>query len=72
MRPVSRTEQLIRSVILLAASGIFSLIAYFAGVYSLSDQRWTYGCIVLIVGMAAIVSRLGSKWIVRNYVQPKA
>ena len=72
MRPVSRTEQLIRSVILLAASGIFSLIAYFAGVYSLADQRWTYGCIVLIVGMAAIVSRLGSKWIVRNYVQPKA
>ena len=72
MRPVSRTEQLIRSVILLVASGIFSLIAYFAGVYNLPDQRWTYGAIVLIVALAAIVSRRGSKWIVRNYVQPKA
>ena len=70
MRPVGRSEQLIRSVILLVASGVFSVIAYLAGVYNLPDQRWTYASIVLIVA-AAIVSRLGSKWIVRNFVQPK-
>ena len=71
MRPVHRTEQLIRSVILLVSCGVFSLIAYFAGVYNLPDQRWTYACIVLIVGAAAIVSRLGAKWIARNFIQPK-
>jgi hypothetical protein len=71
MRAVGRTEQLIRSVILLVASGVFSVIAYLAGVYNLPDQRWTYASIVLIVAAAAIVSRLGSKWIVRNFVQPK-
>ena len=71
MRAVGRTEQLIRSVILLVASGIFSGIAYLAGAYNLPDQRWTYASIVLIVAAAAIVSRLGSKWLVRNFVQPK-
>ena len=71
MRAVGRTEQLIRSVILLVASGVFSVIASLAGVYNLPDQRWTYASIVLIVAAAAIVSRLGSKWIVRNFVQPK-
>ena len=71
MRRVGRSEQLIRSVILLVASGVFSGIAYLAGVYNLPDQRWTYAGIVLIVAAAAIVSRMGSKWIVRNFVQPK-
>jgi hypothetical protein len=71
MRPVGRTEQLIRSVVLLVSCGVFSLIAYLAGVYNLPDQRWTYACIVLIVGAAAIVSRLGTKWIVRRFVQQK-
>ena len=71
MRRVGRSEQLIRSVILLVASGVFSGIAYLAGVYNLSDQRWTYAGIVLIVAAAAIVSRMGSKWIVRNFIQPK-
>lgn len=72
MRSVSRTEQLIRSVVLLVCSGIFSLIAYLAGVYNLPDQRWTYGCIVLIVAVAALISRLGTKWIVRHFLQAKA
>ncbi len=71
MRRVGRSEQLIRSVILLVASGVFSGIAYLAGVYNLPDQRWTYAGIVLIVAAAAIVSRMGSKWIVRNFIQPK-
>lgn len=71
MRPVSRTEQLIRSVVLLAACAVFSLIAYFAGAYNLADQRWTYACIVVIVAAAALVSRLGAKWIVRRFVQPR-
>jgi len=69
MRSVSRTEQLIRSLILLAACAVFSLTAYLAGVYSLPDQRWTYGCILAIVAAAALVSRLGTKWIMRRLVR---
>ncbi len=72
MRPVSRTEQLIRSVVLLVSCAVFSLIAYLAGAYNLADQRWTYACIVAIVAAAALISRLGAKWIVRRFVQPKA
>jgi uncharacterized membrane protein YfcA len=66
MRPVSRTEQLIRSLILLAACALFSITAWLAGVYSLADQRWTYACIVGIVAAAALVSRLGTRWIMRR------
>jgi hypothetical protein len=72
MRSVGRTEQLIRSLVLLAACAVFSLIAYLAGAYSLADQRYTYACIVAIVAAAAVISRLGAKWIVRRFVQPRA
>ena len=72
MRPVSRTEQLIRSLILLAACALFSITAWLAGVYNLADQRWTYACIVGIVA-AAVVSRLGTRWIMRRFLgaQPR-
>ena len=65
MRTVTRTEQLIRSFVLLVACATFSLIAYLAGVYDLPDQRWTYAGLVAIVACAAVVSRLGTKWIMR-------
>jgi uncharacterized membrane protein YcjF (UPF0283 family) len=72
MRPVSRKEQLIRSLVLLVSCAVFSVVAYFAGAYNLADQRYTYVCIVAIVGVAALVSRLGTKWIMRRFVQPSA
>jgi hypothetical protein len=72
MRPVSRTEQLIRSLVLLVSCAVFSLVAYLAGAYNLADQSYTYVCIVVIVGAAAVVSRLGTKWIMRRFVQPRA
>jgi hypothetical protein len=72
MRPVSRTEQLVRSLVLLLACAVFSLVAYLAGAYNLADQRYTYVCIVAIVGAAAVVSRLGTKWIMRRFVPSRA
>jgi hypothetical protein len=68
MRPVSRTEQLVRSLILLAACALFSATAYLAGVYNLADQRWTYACVVGIVAAAALVSRFGTRWILRRFI----
>ena len=66
MRNVRRTEQLIRSIILLSCCALLSSIAWLAGAYSLPDQRWTYACIVGIVAAAALVSRLGTRWIMRR------
>ena len=66
MRPIRQTEQLIRSVILLITSALLSVIAYFTGAFQLPDPTWSYGCVVLIVGIAAVVSRLGAKYIVRR------
>ncbi len=71
MRPIRQTEQLVRSVILLLASALFSLIAYFAGAFNLADQRWTYACIVAVVAAAAIVSRLGAKWVMQRLAQSR-
>jgi len=62
MRPVSRTEQLIRSLILLAACAVFSLVAYWAGAPTTWRTRngpmpaWPG-----VVAAAALVSRLGTK-----------
>jgi hypothetical protein len=66
MRPVRRTEQLIRSLVLLSACALFSSIAYLAGAYNFADQRWTYACIAGVVIAAALVSRLGTRWIMRR------
>ena len=66
MRPVSRTEQLVRSLILLVSCALFSLIAYLAGAYNFADQRWTYLCMAGVVAAAAVVSRLGTRWIMRR------
>jgi uncharacterized membrane protein YfcA len=72
MRPVRQTEQLIRSVILLATSALLSVIAYFAGVFRLPDQNWTYGFILAIVASAALVSRVGAKWVMRRLAERQA
>jgi uncharacterized membrane protein YfcA len=69
MRPIRQTEQLIRSVILLATSALLSVIAYFAGVFALPNQNWTYGCVVAIVVVAALVSRLGAKWVTQRLIE---
>jgi hypothetical protein len=63
MRPIRRTEQLIRSVVLLSACALFSSIAYLAGAYNFTDQKWTIACIAGVVIAALLVSRLGTKWI---------
>jgi uncharacterized membrane protein YfcA len=66
MRPVRRTEQLVRSVILLSACALFSSIAYLAGAYNFTDQKWTIACVAGVVIAAVIVSRLGAKLVMRR------
>jgi hypothetical protein len=66
MLPASRKERLFRGIILLTASVLFSCIAWLAGAYDFANQNWTYLCILGIVAAAAIVSRFGAKWLVRN------
>ena len=60
-----RTERLIRSLLLLAASLVFSLIAWAAGAYQLQDPVWVYGTIGGIVVAAILVSRLGARRLTR-------
>ena len=69
MRSVRRTEQLIRSIILLCSCALLSAIAWLAGAYNLADQRWTYACIVGVVLVSAAISRFGAKWLVRRMAQ---
>jgi hypothetical protein len=66
MRPVRQTEQFVRSLILLTASAVFSVVAYFAGLFSLPNQNLSYACIVVVVVAAAIISRVGAKWVMRR------
>ena len=72
MRSVHRTEQLVRSIILLSSCALLSSIAWLAGAYSLADQRWTYACIVGVVLVSAAVSRFGAKWLVRRIAERQA
>jgi uncharacterized membrane protein YfcA len=66
MRSIRQKEQFIRSLILLGTSVLLSCIAYFAGLFRLPDQNWTYGVVIAIVAIAALVSRLGAKWVARR------
>jgi hypothetical protein len=65
----SRTERLVRSLLLLAASLVFSLIAWAAGAYQLQDPVWVYGLIGGIVVAALLVSRFGAKLIMRRIAE---
>ncbi len=62
----SRTERLIRSFLLLAASLIFSLIAWAAGLYQLTDPVWIYGLIGGVIVAALLVSRFGARLVMRR------
>jgi hypothetical protein len=63
------TERLIRSVLLLACSALFSLIAWQAGAYEMENQNLLFGVIGGIIVAAILVSRFGAKWVTRRLAQ---
>jgi hypothetical protein len=65
----SRTERLVRSLLLLVASLVFSLIAWGAGAYQLQDPVWIYGLIGGIIVAAILVSRFGARLIMRGVAE---
>ena len=63
---VGNTERLVRSVLLLACSALFSVIAWQAGAYELQNQNLLFGVIGGIIIAAIVVSRFGAKWVTRQ------
>jgi hypothetical protein len=61
-----RTERLVRSLLLLAASALFSALAWAAGLYRLQDPVWLYGMIGGVIVAALLVSRFGARLVMRR------
>jgi hypothetical protein len=61
-----RQERLIRALLLLAASVLFSTIAWALGLYRLQDGFWLYGMIGGVIVLALLTSRIGAKLIIRR------
>jgi uncharacterized YccA/Bax inhibitor family protein len=59
-------ERLVRALLLLLASAVFSLIAWLAGAYQLQNQNLLFGVIGGVVVAAVLVSRFGAKWVTRR------
>jgi hypothetical protein len=64
--PPGRLERLVRALLLLCASLLFSVIAWAAGAYRLQDPVWVYGVIGGVVVAALLVSRFGAKLVMRR------
>ena len=62
----SHAERLVRALLLLLASAVFSLIAWLAGAYQLQNQSLVFGVIGGVIIAALLVSRFGAKWVVRR------
>ena len=53
----------------LAASLLFSCIAYEAGLSRVTDQNYVYGGILAIILASVIVSRFGSQLVMRHIIK---
>lgn len=62
----SHAERLVRALLLLAASALFSLIAWLAGAYQLENQSLLFGVIGGVIVAAILVSRFGTKLVMRR------
>jgi hypothetical protein len=62
----SHAERLVRSLLLLVCSAVFSLIAWATGAYQMQNQTLLFGMIGGIVIAAILVSRFGAKWVARR------
>ena len=61
-----RQERLVRALLLLICSLVFSALAWAAGLYQLQDPVWVYGMIGGVIVAAALVSRFGARLIMRR------
>ncbi len=59
-------ERLVRSLLLLLCSALFSLIAWQLGAYEIQNQNLLFGVIGGIIIAAILVSRFGAKWVTRR------
>ena len=62
----SHAERLVRALLLLLASAVFSLIAWLTGAYQLQNQSLLYGVIGGVIVAAILVSRFGAKLVMRR------
>ena len=62
----SHAERLVRALLLLVASAVFSLIAWFAGAYQIQNQTLLFGVIGGVVVAAILASRFGTKLVMRR------
>jgi uncharacterized protein (DUF486 family) len=65
--PPSRTERLVRSVVLLLTSAVLTAIAWLFGLYRSQDPT-IVAILALVIVIAAVgVSRFGAKTLVRRF-----
>jgi multisubunit Na+/H+ antiporter MnhE subunit len=62
----NHAERLVRALLLLLCSAVFSAIAWAAGLYQMENQNLLFGVIGGIVVAAILVSRFGAKLVVRR------
>jgi phosphate/sulfate permease len=62
----SHAERLVRALLLLVASAVFSLIAWLSGAYQMENQSLVFGVIGAVVVAAILVSRFGTKLVMRR------
>jgi uncharacterized YccA/Bax inhibitor family protein len=62
----SHAERLVRALLLLLASAVFSLLAWLAGLYQLQNQNLLFGVIGGVIVAAILVSRFGAKLVMRR------
>jgi len=62
----SHAERLVRALLLLVASAGFSLIAWLAGAYQIQNQSLLFGVMGGVVVAAILVSRFGTKLVMRR------
>lgn len=65
--PPSRTERLVRALLLLAASALLTLLAWSLGFYQSQNSTLVSLTILGIVLIAVLISRLGAKLVMRRF-----
>lgn len=67
-RPLpSRTERMVRSVLLLLASALLTLLAWALGLYQSQDSTRVSIIILVIIVVAVVISRFGAKLVMRHF-----
>lgn len=59
-------RRLVRGVILLISSALFTFICVLAGVNRIADKTVVFMIIAAVIGAAALVSHFGTKWVMKR------